>query len=111
MFVEMFNRPASEEELTIAKSIKRLAQEDEEDDMIVELLYLIMKYRANEADISHSLVMPRNQIRRMKSNPKVRQAVLGSGWRSGLLGEDFVKWIKNFESLSMRIEGGKVVLE
>ena len=111
MFVEMFNRPATDEEMTVAKSIKRRAQEDEEDDMIVELLYLIMKYRANEEDISHSLVMPRNQIRRMKSNPKVRQAVLGSGWRRRLLGDDFVNWVANFESLSMRIEGGKVVLE
>ena len=110
MFVEMYTKPATEEELRVAKSIQRKSQEDEEDDMIVELLYLIMKHRAKEEDISHALVMPRNQIRRMKSDPEQRKAVLGSGWRSDLLGDDFVNWIKNFESLSMRIEGGKIAL-
>lgn len=111
LFVDMYQRPATEEELKIAKSIQRLSQEDEQDDMIVELLYLIMKYRAAEADISHALVMPRNQIRRMKQDPEVRKSVLGSGWRRALLGDDFVNWIKNFESLGMRLEGSKVVLE
>ena len=111
LFVDMYERPATEEELRVAKSIQRLSQEDEQDDMIVELLYLIMKYRAAEADISHALVMPRNQIRRMKQDPEVRKSVLGSGWRRALLGDDFVNWIKNFESLGMRLEGSKVVLE
>ncbi|OAV45576.1 HRDC domain-containing protein [Lewinella sp. 4G2] len=110
MFVEMYNEPATDEELAIAKSIQRLSQEDEEDDMIVELLYLIMKYRAREVEISHALVMPRNTIRKMKSDPEVRKSILGSGWRRELLGDDFVNWIRNFESLGMRIEGGKIAL-
>lgn len=111
MFVGMYTDPPSDEEMKIAKSIQRLSQEDEEDDMIVEMLYLIMKYRARQADISHALVMPRNSIRRMKQDPSIRQSILGSGWRSELLGEDFMTWIKNFESLSMKIEGGKIILQ
>ncbi len=110
LFLNMYNQEASEEELRVAKSVQRLAQEEEEDDMIIELLYLIMKYRANKADISHALVMPRNSIRRMKQDDKVRQQVLGSGWRRNLLGDDFVKWIKNFENLSMELEGRHVSL-
>lgn len=110
MFIEMYNKPATEEEQALAKSVQRRAQEDEEDDMLVELLYLIMKYRANEAGISHSLVMPRNSIRRMKEDESVRNAIIGSGWRKELLGEDYIGWIKNFNSLSMRIEGGKIAL-
>ncbi|NJC25094.1 ribonuclease D [Neolewinella antarctica] len=111
MFVDMYTKPATEEELEVANSVNRLAQEDEEDDMIIELLYLIMKYRANENEISHSLVMPRNTIRKMKQDKAVRQSILGSGWRRELLGDDFVNWIKNFESLSVRLEGSKIVLE
>ncbi|MEM9929639.1 MAG: ribonuclease D, partial [Bacteroidota bacterium] len=111
LFVEMYNREATEEEKAIVSSIKRNSQDEEEDDMLVELLYLIMKYRAGEADISHALVMPRNAIKRMKQDAQVRQSILGSGWRSELLGSDFVNWLANFEKLSLKIEGGKIWLE
>ncbi|MEO0731625.1 MAG: HRDC domain-containing protein [Bacteroidota bacterium] len=110
MFIQLYNQPATEEELKVVRSVQRPSQEEEEDDMLIELLYLIMKYRANEADISHSLVMPRNAIKRMKQDPTVRKSILGSGWRQELLGQDFVNWVKNFEELTMTIEGGKIAL-
>jgi ribonuclease D len=110
MFVRFYNEPATEEELSVVKSIQRMPQEDEDDDMIIELLYLLMKYRANEADISHALVMPRNAIRKMKQDDSVRKSILGSGWRRELLGEDFVNWLRDFDQLKMRIEGGKISL-
>ncbi len=111
LFVDLYNQEPTPEEKAIVDSIKRSSQDDEEDDMLVELLYLIMKYRAGEADISHALVMPRNAIKRMKQNPEVRETILGSGWRSELLGPDFVNWLKNFDQLTLRIEGGKIALE
>ena len=110
LFVKLYEDPATAEELKVVKSIQRVTQDDEEDDMIVELLYLLMKYRANEADISHALVMPRNAIRRMKQDESVRKSILGSGWRRELLGEDFVGWLKNFDHLQLKIEGGKISL-
>ncbi|MCP9235347.1 HRDC domain-containing protein [Lewinella sp. JB7] len=110
LFVDMYNEAGTDDELAIVNQIQRTSQEDEEDDMIIELLYLLMKYRAGEADISHALVMPRNAIRRMKQDESVRKAILGSGWRRELLGEDFVNWLKNFDRLKISIEGGKINL-
>ncbi|MTB53117.1 HRDC domain-containing protein [Lewinella sp. W8] len=109
-FIEMYNRPATDEEKAIINSIQRSSREEEEDDMLIELLYLIMKYRASEADISHALIMPRNAIKRMKKDPEVRESILGSGWRRKLLGDDYVHWVEHFDSLSMKIEGGKIAL-
>ncbi len=110
MFVSFYNDTATPEELEVVNQIQRSSQEDEDDDMIIELLYLLMKYRAGESDISHALVMPRNAIRRMKQDESVRKAILGSGWRRELLGEDFVGWLSNFDHLAMRIEGGRISL-
>ena len=110
LFVDFYHTPATLEELAVVKQIQRSKQDDEDDDMIVELLYLLMKYRAAEADISHALVMPRNAIRRMKQDESVRKSILGSGWRRELLGDDFVGWLKNFDRLKLRIEGGKISL-
>ena len=111
LFVKMYNDPAEAEELEVVKQIQRNPSEDEDDDMIVELLYLLMKYRATEADISHALVMPRNAIRRMKQDASVRRSILGSGWRRELLGDDFVEWLKHFDNLKLSIEGGKIALK
>ena len=111
LFVDMYNRPATDEEMTVVQQIQRNHPEDEDDDMIVELLYLLMKYRATEADISHALVMPRNAIRRMKQDAVVRRSILGSGWRRELLGDDFVEWLKHFDDLKLTIEGGKIALK
>lgn len=110
MFLRFYNEPGTPEEIAVINSIQRSSREDEEDDMLIELLYLIMKYRASEAEISHSLVMPRNAIKRMKQDREVREKIIGSGWRSELLGEDFVNWIENFEKLKLKIEGGKISL-
>ena len=110
LFVELYNRPAEEEELAIVKQIRRGSQEEEDDEMIIELLYLLMKYRASEADISHAVVMPRNAIKRMKQDESVRKSILGSGWRKELLGEDFVRWLQDFDRLKMSIEGGSIKL-
>ena len=110
LFVDMYTRPATSEELAVVKQIPRSTSDDEDDDMIIELLYLLMKYRAAEADISHALVMPRNAIKRMKQDELVRKSILGSGWRRELLGDDFVGWLKNFDHLKLRIEGGKISL-
>lgn len=110
MFIDFYNEPATEEEIDIVQSISRQSREEEEDDMLIELLYLIMKYRASESDIAHALVMPRNAIKRMKQDPEVRNKIIGSGWRSQLLGEDYISWVKNFEDLKLKIEGGKISL-
>ena len=109
-FVDMYGRPGTDEELAVVKQISRGSQEDEDDDMIIELLYLLMKYRASEADISHALVMPRNAIKRMKQDESVRKSILGSGWRRELLGEDFVRWLEHFDRLKLSIEGGSIKL-
>ena len=110
LFVDFYTTPATPEELAVVRQIQRSTHDDEDDDMIVELLYLLMKYRAAEADISHALVMPRNAIKRMKQDESVRKSILGSGWRRELLGDDFVGWLQNFDRLKLRIEGGKISL-
>ncbi|MEL6140625.1 MAG: ribonuclease D, partial [Bacteroidota bacterium] len=61
-------------------------------------------------EVSHQLVMPRNAIKKMKNDEKFRKSLLGSGWRRELLGEQFIEWLKHFDSLALRIEGGSIEL-
>ena len=45
LFVNFYNVEPTPAELEVVNQIQRGSQEDEEDDMIIELLYLLMKYR------------------------------------------------------------------
>ena len=44
----------------------------------------------------------------MKNDPKVLEKILGSGWRRELLGNDFVDWLKHYDSLDLQITGGQI---
>lgn len=105
---DLFEAPATPEELAVLKRLPNPPQDDARDEVLLELLYLLMKYRCLEENISHALVMPRNAIRRMKNDPEVRENILGSGWRKELLGADFVLWLEQYELLELKIKGGQI---
>lgn len=110
LFLDFYTEEATEEELAVLKRVPKHKKEDEDSDMLLELLYLLMKYRCNEEAVSHQLVMPRNAIKKMKNDEKVRDQLLGSGWRRALLGEQFIEYLKNFDKLKLHIDGGTVQL-
>lgn len=110
LFVEMYKAPATTEEQALLKQIPRDENEDEQDEMILELLYLLMKYKAQEEGIAHPLVMPRNAIKRMGNNGQELHDILGQGWRRELLGDNFVHWLDNYHDLRVRINGGRIDL-
>lgn len=109
-FLELYQKEATEEERALVKRVPKQQREDEQDDMLLELLYILMKYRCNEAGVSHQLVMPRSAIKKMKNDEKVRKNLLGSGWRRELLGETFIEWLRDFDKLKLRIDGGEIEL-
>jgi ribonuclease D len=109
-FVEMYEAPPTDEELSIIKRLPTPPDEDARDEILLSLLYLLMKYRCQEEGISHSLVMPRSAIRNMKNDPAVLESTLGNGWRRQLLGNDFVRWLEHYDHLDLRIEGGQIAI-
>lgn len=110
LFVEMYNRPITAEEQAILAQISVEPAESENDEALSELLYLILKYRAQEEDISPSMVTSRNSIKRMRYDEEYRDEFLKSNWRSELLGKDFVGWLHQIDRLKVRISGGKIEL-
>lgn len=108
IWTELYDRAATQEELAVLKRLPSAPNEDARDEVLLELLYLLMKYRCLDENISHALVMPRNAIRRMKNDPKVLDNILGSGWRGELLGGEFVDWLQNYDHLDLSISGGQI---
>ncbi len=107
-FLDLYQREATDTEKAILKSVPKTEREEEEDDMLLEFLYILMKYRCGEQDISHQLVMPRSALKRMKNDAQVRKSLLGSGWRRELMGDNFIHWLKDFDRLKLKIDGGHI---
>lgn len=104
----LYNDPITPEEKALLSQIPGDDDEEERDEILIEFLYLLMKYRCLDEGISHSLVMPRNAIKRMKNDAEVRQELLGQGWRRQLLGDDFEHWLAHFDDLKLKINGGEI---
>ncbi|MEM1215708.1 MAG: HRDC domain-containing protein [Bacteroidota bacterium] len=107
-WINLYQTPVTDEEKAVLKRLPKAPQEDARDELLLELLYLLMKYRCLEEEVSHSLVMPRSAIRRMKNDPKILDNILGSGWRKELLGTEFVHWLSDYDQLELKIEGGQI---
>jgi ribonuclease D len=109
-FLELYKRPITEEEQQVLDQIPVEPRESEDDQALSELLYLILKYRAQEEDISPAMVTSRNSIKRMRYDETFREEFLSSNWRRELLGKDFIGWLQQFDRLKVRISGGKIEL-
>ena len=78
------------------------------DDIVLEMLYLLVKYQAINQGITPSLVMPKNMVDKFRNDDDLREAVIGSGWRREMLGDSLVKWLENIDRLELDIQGGKI---
>jgi ribonuclease D len=104
----LYQAPVTPQEKALLAQIPSDDDEDERDEILIEFIYLLMKYRCMEEGISPSLVMPRNAIKRMKNDDAIREDLLGRGWRREMLGDEFESWIAHFDDLKLTIDGGEV---
>ncbi len=109
LFMEFIEKPATPEEKKILAQIPRPDKDDDiGDDIVLEMLYLLVKYQAINQGITPSLVMPKNMVDKFRNDDDLREAVIGSGWRREMLGDSLVKWLENIDRLELDIQGGKI---
>ena len=109
-FVELFEGPITEEEKDLLKRIPSEVREDPAQEVLLEMLYLLIKYRCMEKGVAPSLVFSRAAIKRLIAAPDATEHALLRGWRKELIGEQFVEWLLNFDRLYLEIEGGNIQL-
>ena len=106
--VSMYNDPVTAEEKKILDEIPTETQETPREEILTEQLFLLMKYRCLEENIAPSLLISRNQIRQMRTDSKLRDDLIGDGWRRTFLGEEFMYWLENINKLRLDIDGGTI---
>ena len=110
-FVELFEKEITPEERSLLKRVPNEIQEDPTEEVLLEMLYLLIKYRCMEHEVSPNLVLSRAALKRLIAEPDSSDNPLVNGWRKKLLGEQFVEWLFHFDRLYLDIDGGNIQLK
>ncbi len=107
LFVELFEKPPTEAELEVLDRLPgRRAEQSPHQEIIMEMLALLIRYRALEAHIAPDLVVPPPVMKVMKGDPDYFDPVFERTWRREFLGEELLEWLRRRSHLKLEFEGG-----
>lgn len=109
LFWDMYNAPATEEERDLLNSIPRGSSENKQEDLVLELLHLLIKYKCQEEQMAPSIVMPRSYIKEIKTSGEIPGDFV-HGWRGKYLGEALLNWIRNKDGIDITFDPDRLEL-
>lgn len=110
-FVELYEAPTTPLEKEILSRIPRDNSDNPKQDILMEMLDLLVRYKCLQEGISHHIVMPRNVLKKMKNDKDYFDDELFSGWRRKFLGDEIVSWFKHRRNLEIKFLDGKFELK
>jgi ribonuclease D len=110
-FIEMYERPMSDEEKEFLEQLPRDNSDNPKQDILMEMLDLLVRYKCLEEGVSPSLVLPRGALKKMKNDKDYFEESIENGWRKAFLGEEIANWFKNRRQLKIEFTNGKFELK
>jgi ribonuclease D len=109
-FQEFSRREITPEEKAVLQRIQKEEVEDVREELLIEMLYLIVKHHCLANGVSVHLAFPRNALRKIQEDPAYARTLFGQGWRKSLFGEKFTLWLEQFRHLSIHLEPDQIAL-
>ena len=109
-FEALYKRDVSEEERHILARIPSEADISPKEQVLMELLYHVIKYRCLEEDMSINMVVPRNLLKTIRSGEETAKDAVGDGWRKEMLGAYFIEWLATAKDMNVQLADDKIVL-
>jgi len=103
-------REITPEEKAVLQRIQKEEVEDVREELLIEMLYLIVKHHCLANGVSVHLAFPRNALRKIQEDPAYARTLFGQGWRKSLFGEKFTLWLEQFRHLSIHLEPDQIAL-
>ncbi len=112
VFEELFRKDPTREEKKILAQITRNEPDEPREEIIIEMLYQVLKHRCLDVNISPNIVLHRNMLKKLRGNEELLEEILSNGWRGELLGHTFIQWLREFDRLKLHIDesGAKLFL-
>ncbi len=109
-FQDFAKREITVEEKAILQRVQKEDQENPREELLLELLYLIVKHHCLAHGVSAHLAFPRNALWKIQEDPAYARALFGKGWRQELFGEKFTQWLEQFKNLNIHLGTEEIAL-
>lgn len=103
VFEEMYKAPISEEEEGLLKRMPRIEQEDPKTEIVMEMVYLLIKYKCLEEEVSSNLVIQKNTLKKLRGRTEKLEEEISEKWKSKFLGDEIMNWLENLDLLKIRM--------
>lgn len=104
-FEEMYKRSISPEESLLLDQVVEAQPENKEEDLRIELLYLLLQKKCMDEEVSINLVFPRSLLKRLRVDADQVVAELQSDWRADFIGDQLLEWMLNYNGLDFKFNG------
>lgn len=101
---ELYIREISEDEKFLLRQVPTEDEENANEEILTEFLYLIIRHQCMQKGISHALALPRNWFKKIKNDPGFAEEVFTQGWRKELFGDTFIRWLSQPDNLRIEIK-------
>ncbi|NBC08338.1 MAG: ribonuclease D [Bacteroidetes bacterium] len=109
-FEALYKKDVTPEEREILARVPSEADIPAKEQVLMELLYHVIKYRCLEEDISINMVVPRNLLKTIRSGEETAKNAVGDGWRKEMLGKYFIDWLATAKDMNVELADDKIVL-
>ncbi len=107
-FYKLYSQKSTKEERAILEKIKREDVLTQEEEVLIEFLYLLVKYRCIEEDISTSLVIAKSGIKKLSTDKALLEKFRKSKWKRAFLGESLFKWLQAPHKLKIIVNNSTI---
>ncbi|HHH50188.1 MAG TPA: ribonuclease D [Saprospiraceae bacterium] len=111
IFNELYQEPITEEEKAILRQIPTRLEENPKQEILMDMLFLMVKHKCLTKQISPTLVIQRAILKKMATDSSYMETSLERGWRKELLGEALLNWLRTRNEIDFEIEGGTCVMK
>ncbi len=105
LFEEMYRLPVTPEENRLLEQVVETGPENKEEDLRIELLYLLLHKKCIDEGISVNLVFPRSLLKRLRQEADQVVEELKSDWRGKFIGEQLLQWMLHYSGLDFEFNG------
>ncbi|MDV7391473.1 hypothetical protein RZS08_08980, partial [Arthrospira platensis SPKY1] len=109
-FAKLYDQAITAEERAVLQRLPTEEEEDPREEIAVEMLYLAIRYKCLQEDISVHVALPRNAIRKIRAKDENALVLLETGWRREFLGSYFLEWLASATELEMQLEPDRIIL-
>jgi len=110
-FIEMYERPMTDAEKDILEQLPSDNSDNPKQDILMEMLDLLVRYKCLEEGVAPHLVLPRGALKKMKNDKDYFEESIDHGWRRDFLGVEIANWFKNRRHLKIEFSNGKFELK